>query len=37
VVLVDNSTVGGMAVAVPGELAGLEYAWLNYGSGNVRA
>jgi len=29
------STVGGMAVAVPGELAGLEYAWLNYGSGNV--
>ncbi len=35
-VLVNNSTVGGMAVAVPGELAGLEYAWLNYGSGNVR-
>jgi gamma-glutamyltranspeptidase len=29
------STVGGMAVAVPGELAGLEYAWRYYGSGNV--
>lgn len=29
------STVGGMAVAVPAELAGLEYAWRTYGSGNV--
>jgi gamma-glutamyltranspeptidase/glutathione hydrolase/leukotriene-C4 hydrolase len=29
------STVGGMAVAVPGELAGLEFAWRHYGSGNV--
>lgn len=29
------STIGGMAVAVPGELAGLEYAHTHYGSGNV--
>jgi gamma-glutamyltranspeptidase/glutathione hydrolase/leukotriene-C4 hydrolase len=31
----ESSRVGGLAVAVPGELKGLEYAWRHYGSGNV--
>jgi gamma-glutamyltranspeptidase/glutathione hydrolase/leukotriene-C4 hydrolase len=30
-----GSTLGPISSAVPGELAGLEYAWKNYGSGNV--
>ena len=29
------STIGGLAVAVPGEVAGMEYALENYGSGAV--
>lgn len=29
------STIGGLAVAVPGEVAGMEYALENYGSGNL--
>ena len=29
------STIGGLAVAVPGQVAGMEYALENYGSGNL--
>ncbi|ELR25365.1 gammaglutamyltransferase [Acanthamoeba castellanii str. Neff] len=32
---VEASRTGGLSVAVPGELAGLEYAWQQHGSGHV--
>jgi gamma-glutamyltranspeptidase len=32
---IEASRTGGLSVAVPGELAGLEYAWRMHGSGKV--
>lgn len=32
---IEASRVGGLSVAVPGELAGLEYSWRRHGSGRV--